>query len=194
MISRSHLMTTWENKKHLKKHKVTKRANWHGTVRLFWLAAAYADVNIEYNHSGICVLSNQHGAYKCEIHAWFRNARNIFNSRTGTAKRKKPHHIKKKSAKSPKSEVESSTYTGQRRSSDFGFLDYQYSFSVHYILKYWNQWHQNSDFIYHELLASVTLLVWLSSSEHLFHECVVNFCTSGLVTLVLAEITVKDYS
>jgi hypothetical protein len=42
--------------------------------------------------------------------------------------------------------------------------------------------------VYHELLASVTLLVLTEPCEFLVHGCVVNFCNPGLD---LAEITVK---
>ena len=47
---------------------------------------------------------------------------------------------------------------------------------------------------YHELLASVTLLVLTEPCEFLVHGCVVNFCTPGLdLAEITVKATVKDY-
>ena len=48
--------------------------------------------------------------------------------------------------------------------------------------------------IYHELLASVTLLVLTEPCEFLVHGCVVNFCNPGLdLAEITVKATVKDY-
>jgi hypothetical protein len=47
---------------------------------------------------------------------------------------------------------------------------------------------------YHELLASVTLLVLTEPCEFLVHGCVVNFCNPGLdLAEITVKATVKDY-